>query len=295
MGKPAARISDMHTCPMVNPGPAPHVGGPIAMGSPNVLIGSIPAARIGDTAICVGPPDTVATGSSGVIINGKPAARMGDSTAHGGKIIVGMPTVLIGGGGGGGGGGADTVGSTLGNPVAALAAFNHLASTRASGSVQQSYGNCGIESARQLLDASGNARTEIDVLQEAINNGNAVDDPDPYQRGGTSPQGRQNILTNNGVSSSLQDQNPENIKQAVVEGKGVITSHDAGVLWGDPTVSGGHAVVVTGVKYDSSGNVSHYVINDTGAGQGMREVPATQFENSLRPNRQINVTNDPIW
>jgi uncharacterized Zn-binding protein involved in type VI secretion len=89
----------------------PHVGGPIVMGSPNVLIGNLPAARVGDMAVCVGPPDKVSSGSSGVLINGKPAARLGDSTAHGGKIVVGYPTVLIGGGGGGGsggGGGTDT-------------------------------------------------------------------------------------------------------------------------------------------------------------------------------------------
>ena len=111
MGKPAARISDMHVCPKTNPGPVPHVGGPIAMGSPNVLIGSLPAARVGDMAICVGPPDKVSAGSSGVLINGKGAARLGDSTAHGGKIVAGCPTVLVGGGGGGGGsgvGGTDT-------------------------------------------------------------------------------------------------------------------------------------------------------------------------------------------
>jgi len=103
MGKPAARITDMHLCPKTNPGPVPHVGGPIVVGSPNVLIGSLPAARVGDMAVCVGPPDKVSAGSSGVLINNKAAARLGDSTAHGGKIVVGCPTVLIGGGGGGGG------------------------------------------------------------------------------------------------------------------------------------------------------------------------------------------------
>ena len=70
MGKPAARITDMHTCPMVNPGPVPHVGGPIVKGAPTVLIGNLPAARIGDQAICVGPPDVIAMGSATVIIAG---------------------------------------------------------------------------------------------------------------------------------------------------------------------------------------------------------------------------------
>jgi len=110
MGKPAARIGDMHVCPMVTPGlpPVPHVGGPImGPGMPTVLIGGMPAAVMGDMCVCVGPPSTVVLGSTGVFIGGKPAARMGDMTAHGGTITVGFPTVLIGemcpGGMGGGG------------------------------------------------------------------------------------------------------------------------------------------------------------------------------------------------
>lgn len=60
-GMPAARLGDMHICPMQTPGtpPIPHVGGPITMGSPTVLIGNQPAARVGDMATCVGPPDTI--------------------------------------------------------------------------------------------------------------------------------------------------------------------------------------------------------------------------------------------
>ena len=94
MGQPAARISDMHVCPMVT-GVVPHVGGPIALGAPTVLIGGLPAARVGDLVTCVGPPDTIALGSFKVLIGGKPAARMGDLTAHGGTIVVGCFTVLI--------------------------------------------------------------------------------------------------------------------------------------------------------------------------------------------------------
>jgi uncharacterized Zn-binding protein involved in type VI secretion len=95
MGQPAARIGDMHTCPMFT-GSVPHVGGPIAKGCPTVLIGGMPAARIGDQAVCVGPPDAIAQGEPTVLIGGMPAARMGDATAHGGIIVVGCPTVLIG-------------------------------------------------------------------------------------------------------------------------------------------------------------------------------------------------------
>ncbi len=87
-------------CPMVTPGvpPIPHVGGPITgPGAPTVLIGGLPAARVGDMAVCVGPPDTIVKGSATVLIGGSPAARIGDTTAHGGVIVVGMPTVIING------------------------------------------------------------------------------------------------------------------------------------------------------------------------------------------------------
>ena len=92
---PAARITDMHVCPMVT-GVVPHVGGPIMpAGEPTVLIGGMPAARVGDMATCVGPPDSIVIGSGTVMIGGMPAARMGDSTAHGGTIVAGCPTVII--------------------------------------------------------------------------------------------------------------------------------------------------------------------------------------------------------
>lgn len=97
---PAARISDMHVCPMVTPAPVPipHVGGPVVSpGGPTVLIGMLPSATLGSMCVCVGPPDSVVKGSATVMICGKPAARMGDLTAHGGTIVVGCPTVMIGG------------------------------------------------------------------------------------------------------------------------------------------------------------------------------------------------------
>jgi len=93
----AARITDMHVCPMVT-GVVPHVGGPVLPpGGPTVFIGGLPAARVTDLCICSGPPDTIIMGSATVLIGGLPAARMGDSTAHGGVIVTGFPTVIIGG------------------------------------------------------------------------------------------------------------------------------------------------------------------------------------------------------
>ncbi len=95
---PAARITDMHVCPMVT-GVVPHVGGPILPpGCPTVLIGNLPAARVTDMAVCAGGPDVIAKGSPTVLIGNLMAARMGDLTAHGGVIVIGFPTVMIGDG-----------------------------------------------------------------------------------------------------------------------------------------------------------------------------------------------------
>lgn len=100
MSQPAARMNDMHACPMQTPGtpPVPHVGGPILSGAPTVLICNMAAARVTDTAVCVGPTDSIAKGSATVMICNMPAARIGDTTVHGGSITgPGAPTVLIGG------------------------------------------------------------------------------------------------------------------------------------------------------------------------------------------------------
>lgn len=97
---PAARLTDMHQCPMQTPGlpPIPHVGGPVVgPGIPTVLIEKLPAAVLGDSCVCVGPPDSIIKGSATVMIGGKPAARLGDSCAHGGTVVMGAATVMIGG------------------------------------------------------------------------------------------------------------------------------------------------------------------------------------------------------
>lgn len=95
---PAARVSDMHVCPMWS-GLVPHIGGPVLPPcQPTVLIGGLPAARVGDMLTCAGGPDTIATGSPAVLIGYMPAARVTDLTVHGGVIAgPGCPNVLIGG------------------------------------------------------------------------------------------------------------------------------------------------------------------------------------------------------
>ena len=96
MPMPAARLMDFHVCPMFN-GTQPHIGGPVSRGFPTVLIGGAPAARVTDMCVCAGPPDMIAKGSATVTIGGLPAARQMDQTAHGGMVVTGYPTVLIGG------------------------------------------------------------------------------------------------------------------------------------------------------------------------------------------------------
>jgi uncharacterized Zn-binding protein involved in type VI secretion len=125
LGLPAARLTDLHICPAAT-GPVPHVGGPIVSpGAPTVLIGELPAARLGDIVTCAGPPSAVIKGSASVLISGQPAARMTDNTAHGGVIVGGSPTVLIGdagsSGGDGSGGGSSGGGSGRGRGSAFVA------------------------------------------------------------------------------------------------------------------------------------------------------------------------------
>ena len=98
MAQPAARVGDMHTCPL-SEGPKPHFGGPILPpGKPTVFIENQPAARMGDMCTCVGPPDSIAKGSPTVFIGGQMAARMGDPTNHGGVITKGASRTFIGNG-----------------------------------------------------------------------------------------------------------------------------------------------------------------------------------------------------
>lgn len=97
MGTPAARLGDAQACPLTSP--TPHGSGTIIAGEPTVCIGGIPSARVGDPVLCAGAPaapNVVARGSASVLIKSLPAARLGDATSHGGVLVAGEPTVLIG-------------------------------------------------------------------------------------------------------------------------------------------------------------------------------------------------------
>jgi len=124
MGLPGARVTDLHVCPMVT-GVVPHVGGPILPPCmPTVIVGALPAARITDKCVCIGPIDMIVKGSATVLIGGLNAARIGDMTTHGGVIVTGMPTVLIGDLSGGAGAGVAAVGAApaVAKPCLATAA-----------------------------------------------------------------------------------------------------------------------------------------------------------------------------
>ena|SRR5215471_15905928 len=114
---PAARMGDMHICPLVN-GVVPHVGGPIMMGCFTVLIGGMPAARVTDVCLCTGPPDMVIMGEFTTLIGGLPAARMLDNTVHGGMVMLGCFTVMIPATGGGGSNSALLAAADVGAPFA---------------------------------------------------------------------------------------------------------------------------------------------------------------------------------
>jgi len=96
---PAAVILlSTHVCPQVTPASTPHVGGVIlGKGEPTVQIGGFTAACKDDSAICLGPPNSIKTGSLTVFFKDKPAARVGDITEHGGTIATGIFNVIIGG------------------------------------------------------------------------------------------------------------------------------------------------------------------------------------------------------
>ena len=106
-------MTDLHVCPMVT-GVVPHVGGPVMPpGHPKTLIAGLPVARVGDKAVCVGPPDVIVKGAATTLIGGLPPARIGDQTAHGGVIVLGCFTVLIDDGSSGGGSGGTLQGIAM--------------------------------------------------------------------------------------------------------------------------------------------------------------------------------------
>ncbi len=325
--KPAARITDMHVCPLVTV-LVPHVGGPIIMGAPTVLVGGMPQSRMGDMMVCVGPPDVIAMGEPTVIVGmvgmgmggfgGMLTALMGAVKAvvspayprselqpDGSIITYYRKNVIVAGtpeqqaqtirqldairAGDGG----EAFYKSLANqpdPVT-LSVIGDPARGRELHPGQQSHQNCAVQSSQQIINqATGSNYTEAQM--EAIANGPP---PSGYTRnGGTPIGGEETILENGGVPAHMAPGNTASVDQALANDQGVISGHDAGKLWNDPAYAGGgHAVHTTGAVQDSNGNTLAYTINDTGTNQNGRVVPAADYASSM-DGGPIAVTDNPI-
>ena len=270
MGMPAARLSDMHVCQMVT-GLVPHVGGPVLPTcSINVFTGTLPQARVTDLATCVGPPDVLVKGSPTVLVNNLPAVRiLVDTTAHGGMIVVGCFTVLIGEGGGagggggggapaveknaiggsggdGGGGGSDGAGVT---PVAAPApAANVSTAAQLLDRVAQGTSGIKVDGSREFqqrtLDALGRlARTPtgLGLLQDLDNNGQTVK---IMERAGEGPS-QTPLNYFDGRYDALGDRPGPGTRSVIKWDPDRITIGDGSERWhnGDPAIGLGHELI----------------------------------------------------
>lgn len=273
-------------------------------GQPLVLINNFPAMTVGDQSQCVSPagplPNPIISGAFMVLIGNKPAARQDDFGAHpGSKIFNGSPTVEIGGP------------ATAGNVPLGMDDCQKLAQGRTSGKLSQSYGNCGIESARSIINRANNSKvSEDEMLNKALANGWALETKDAQgitMKGGTYPNGRHEILEHYGVGAVTSPATMQNIVQFVGEGRGVIASIWAARTWSQATVAAAgatpgdaalpHAVRVTGVTLDSNGDPDTvYVIDTSGVDGGCAyAIPAAVFEWALMPATDLNVTENSIW
>jgi hypothetical protein len=266
-------------------------------GGKKVLIGGMPAARMGDKAVCVGPPDSITKGSFTVPVDGMPAARMTDSAAHGGMIAIGCPTVLIG------------LSGVAGNVFVGKLACEAAPAGRENNTKMQNYGNCGVESSRQIINqANGSKVNEIDLLNDSISKGYAQNPPGALREniGGTSSESIGKILSDKNIPNTVVPNNSGNLDLPLSQGRGVIVGLDPAPIWNSnlpansqyPVGRFGHAVTVTGVEYDDNGNRTAVYINDTGTGQCGQRVPIGDFESaakSLPGGSKLTITNKAIW
>lgn len=309
-GQPAARVSDKIACavPQATPAALPHAPPPglpiIPAGCLTVLIGGLPAARIGDQSICVGPaplPNPILRGAFPVPIGFSPAARMTDQATHPGSMIMPpcCPTVTIG------------LAGTSGNPWAGDGQCQAAAAGRnpppgaldpngnqlPANSPGQSYNNCGIESSRQIINQVSGGNIGQEALMQQVTG--PLTPANMFAAGGTNAAGRAALLSANGVPAGTAAATMQNLEVAVGQGRGVISAVDAGVLWppGSAPLGSGHAILVTGVEYDDAGNVKNVIINDTGMGTCAQKVPAANFQAALTARGGVPhvVTNNPIW
>jgi len=283
----AARMNDPQLCR--SHGPAPLTDGAL-----NVRINSLPAVRAGDAFQCGGCPNRVQTGASTVTFGGEFAARLTDTSDHGGRIVLGAANVVIGGASG------------MGCVGAGKSTCQAMAAGRASGNTKQSYGNCVLESVRQIIRrAMANEVTEDELKRHAEVNDRVSKGA---TNGGSDGDNGQKLLGDFGVPAErMPAAGPADldaVKQAISERRGVVAFVDPHEISpGKYPTPACHAVVVTGVELDEDGNVTAVFINDTGAGECGKKVPAAAFGSAMRnlPSHKsaggtsLLVTKGAIW
>jgi uncharacterized Zn-binding protein involved in type VI secretion len=296
---PSARKGDLCQCPV-------HTVGVIdksAQGS--VETNGHGQARGGDAAQCTcGPSDFIVTGSGSVTVNSLPAARATDKMMHKGAVLFGSGDVVIGG---------PTVGATLGNESEGDKNCKAMAAGREppkgatykpggtqipSHQQQQSYGNCGVESCRQIIHrATGRNIGQEELLYWAIDRNLSVGSKDPAKlrgSGGTLPSNQRRILEENGVPAIEQQPTAENAAQAVAEGRGVIFSGWCAPIYNNKQ-DGTHAVVISGVEYDENGDVKNFILCNSGDGNCDERLPVSRFHDAIVPSFSLIVTKDRLW
>jgi uncharacterized Zn-binding protein involved in type VI secretion len=326
MGEKAARVDDEHICPQATPpstflcfswGSKPHIGGPIQKGSDDVLVNGKKMARGGDPALCkgVGSMDYITTGAAEVRVNNQPAARESSKLMHAGATLnpgTLSDDVLIGGASGGA-----IVGNRASATEACVAAQDGRGGSNVGKNQQKWPNSCGCEAVRQIANTKhakdetykgeyGDVKypmTEDQVLNESGWKGRAKMGS-ANESGLTNSENRNDMLDDHGVEATEQPQDMDAIAQNVADGKGVITAHDAGSLYGQEANNGGHVVIPTAIEYDADGNPKTVYVNDTNqgtlpdgtprAGCG-KAVPAGDYKGSLRPQSKMNVTKDQVW
>lgn len=282
MADQAARDGDPTLC-------RHHAYGLKTVATRGVNVNGRPAAKALDASGCAGK--LVVTGSGTVTINSRPAARAGDLTTDG-AIFGGSGNVVIGG---------PRTGVTAGNFEAQKVACQNAAKTRTSGGTDQSYGNCGLESWRNVINKQRAAQglpavTEDELLHKAVAMGLAGDDPvnRPWAYGATSADGRTEILQAYGIELETAPQSVESIRQAVESGRAVSMSLTP-YHWGAYVNSDWlHEVAVTGIEYNASGEVAAFIVNDTGLGTCAARIPIADVQKGMA-DLPMTVSKQPVW
>lgn len=284
----AARMNDPQICDAHGPALLPD-------GALTVRVNRQPTVRVGDLFACGGCPNRVATGAATVTFGGEFAARLTDTTDHGGRIVLGSGNVVIGGPAG------------MGCVGAGRSTCQAMAAGRASGETHQGYGNCVLESARQIVRrATASEITEDEMLQHSITHGYCVNAPNtPKLHGGSWPPSTIQNLNSLGVpAESMPLSGPSDlgtVKRAVQERRGAIAFVDEGRFRDPPGEVSYHGVLITGVELDKNGNVTAVFINDTGTGECAAKIPADRFLAAMNgwaapgPPGPLVVTKQPIW